>query len=54
MRENSQNLTTNNNLLPLAYEIVQKAAALDILIVDWKKVKSAVNEAKGIPTIISK
>ena len=54
VRENSQNLTTNNNLLPLAYEIVQKAAALDILIVDWKKVKSAVNEAKGIPTIISK
>tara|TARA_B100000586_G_C20052677_1_gene402703 strand:+ start:251 stop:1171 length:921 start_codon:yes stop_codon:yes gene_type:complete len=54
VRENSQNLTTNNNLLPLAYEIVQKAAALDILIVDWKKVKLAVNEAKGIPTIISK
>ena len=31
-------LTKNENLLPLAYEITQKAAGLDILKVDWKKV----------------
>jgi len=54
VRENSKNLNTDNDLLPLAYEIVQKAAALDIIMVDWNKVKLAVTEAKGFPTIISK
>jgi len=52
VRENSK-ANNDKNLLPLAYEITQKAAGLDILKVDWKKVKIAVKEAKGIPIKIS-
>ena len=42
----------NTDLYPQAYEIVQKAAGLDITKVDWNKVKEAVKQAKGIPTDI--
>ncbi len=52
VRENSKP-SNNRNLLPLAYEITQKAAGLEILKVDWDKVKIAVKEAKGIPIKIS-
>ena len=54
VRENSKSTENNQNLLPLAYEITQKAAGLEILKVDWDKVKIAVKEAKGIPVRISK
>ena len=54
VRENSKSSENNQNLLPLAYEITQKAAGLEILKVDWDKVKIAVKEAKGIPVRISK
>ena len=54
VRENSKKINDDKNLLPLAYEIVQKAAGLEILKVDWEKVKIAVKEAKGIPHKISK
>ena len=43
----------NTDLYPQAYEIVQKAAGLDITKVDWNKVKKAVNQAKGIPIDIT-
>jgi len=42
----------NTDLYPQAYEIVQKAAGLDITKVDWNKVNEAVKQAKGIPTDI--
>ena len=42
----------NTDLYPQAYEIVQKAACLDITKVDCNKVKEAVKQAKGIPTDI--
>lgn len=41
-----------SDLYPLAYEIVQKAAGINITLVDWKKVNSAVTNSKGIPTEI--
>tara|TARA_B100001173_G_scaffold171982_1_gene148634 strand:+ start:792 stop:1700 length:909 start_codon:yes stop_codon:yes gene_type:complete len=40
----------NTDLYPQAYEVMQKAAGLDITKVDWEKVKSAVKLARGIPT----
>mgnify|MGYP001218378188 CR=1 FL=1 len=42
-------LTSNTDLYPQAYEVIQKAAGLDITKVDWDKVKKAVKQAKGIP-----
>ena len=54
VRENSVKNKQEKNLLPLAYEIVQKAAGVEILLVDWDKVKTAVKEANGIPYRISK
>ena len=41
-----------SDLYPIAYEVVQKAAGLNITLVDWKKVKEAVFLSRGIPTEI--
>ena len=55
VRENSVKSSNNDkNLLPIAYESVQKAAGVDILKVNWNEVKLAVKEATGIPHKISK
>ena len=43
----------NTDLYPQAYEVVQKAAGLDITKVDWDKVKKAVKKANGIPIDIT-
>jgi L,D-transpeptidase ErfK/SrfK len=42
-------LINTTDLYPQAYEVIQKAAGIDIARVDWDKVKNAVNLAKGIP-----
>lgn len=55
VRENSVKSSNNDkNLLPIAYESVQKAAGVNILKVNWNEVKLAVKEATGIPHKISK
>ena len=41
-----------SDLYPIAYNTVQKAAGLDITLVDWKKVNKAVLLSKGVPTEI--
>jgi hypothetical protein len=37
------------DLYPMAYKVVQKAAGLNITLIDWNKVNEAVILAKGIP-----
>src|SRR6056300_933564 len=39
----------STDLYPQAYEVIQKAAGLEITKVDWDKVKKAVKIANGIP-----
>ena len=41
------------DLYPQAYEVIQKAAGLEITRVDWDKVKEAVKQANGIPVDIT-
>ena len=45
-------LIKKSDLFPMAYRVVQKAAGINITIVDWDKVKNAVNLSKGIPVEI--
>ncbi|PPR16222.1 MAG: putative L,D-transpeptidase ErfK/SrfK [Alphaproteobacteria bacterium MarineAlpha9_Bin3] len=43
----------SSDLYPQAYEVIQRAAGLDITKVDWDKVKEAVKKANGIPINIT-
>ena len=41
-----------SELYPMAYKVVQRAAGINITIVDWDKVKNAVKLSKGVPVEI--
>jgi|TARA_B110000858_G_scaffold64175_1_gene74378 L,D-transpeptidase ErfK/SrfK len=45
----NNNEVIKSTLYPMAYKVVQKAAGLNITLVDWDKVNEAVILAKGIP-----
>jgi len=49
LEKNNKDIIKKSELYPLAYEIVQKAAGVNITVVDWNKVKEAVALSKGIP-----